>query len=78
MVVVAGSRRRQWARCMPLTGQHLQSRMTGKQTGGQPLEVEVLLDPGGRDPRHLHLRQDERVEVLGDRAVPSLAASTVG
>jgi quercetin dioxygenase-like cupin family protein len=48
----------------PLTGQHLQFRKTGKQTGGQLLEVEVLLDPGGRVPRHLHLRQDERVEVL--------------
>lgn len=48
----------------PLTGQHLQFRKTGKQTGGQLLEAEVLLDPGGRVPRHLHLRQDERVQVL--------------
>lgn len=48
----------------PLTGQHLQFMRTGKQTGGQLLEVEVLLDPGARVPRHLHLRQDERVEVL--------------
>lgn len=36
----------------PLTGQHLLFRRTGKQTGGQLLEAEVLL------------RQDERVEVL--------------
>ena len=48
----------------PLTGQHLQFMRTGEQTGGQLLEVEVLLDPGGRVPRHLHLRQDERVEIL--------------
>jgi hypothetical protein len=48
----------------PLTGQHLQFRKTGKQTGGRLLEAEVLLDPGGHVPRHLHLRQDERVEVL--------------
>jgi quercetin dioxygenase-like cupin family protein len=48
----------------PFTGQHLRFRRTGRQTGGQLLEAEVLLDPGGRVPRHLHLRQDERVEVL--------------
>jgi quercetin dioxygenase-like cupin family protein len=47
-----------------LTGQHLQFRKTGKQTGGQLLEAEVLLDQGGHVPRHLHLRHDERVEVL--------------
>ena len=41
----------------------LQSRGTGKPTGGQLVE-EGLLDSGGRVPRHLHLRQDERVEVL--------------
>ena len=48
----------------PLSGQHLQFLRTGKQTGGQLLEVQVLLDPRGRVPGHLHLRQDERVEVL--------------
>lgn len=48
----------------PLTGQHLRFLKTGNQTGGQLLEVEVLLDPRGRVPRHLHLRQDERVEIL--------------
>ena len=48
----------------PFTGQHLQFRKTGKQTAGQLLEAEILLDPGGHVPRHLHLRQDERVEVL--------------
>jgi len=48
----------------PLTGQYLRFLKTGKQTGGQLLEVEVVLDPRGRVPRHLHLRQDERVEVV--------------
>jgi quercetin dioxygenase-like cupin family protein len=48
----------------PLTGQHLQFMRTGEQTAGQLLEVEVLLDPGGHVPRHLHLRQDEWVEIL--------------
>ena len=48
----------------PLTGQHLRFLKTGNQTGGQLLEVEVVLDPRGRVPRHLHLRQDERVEVV--------------
>jgi quercetin dioxygenase-like cupin family protein len=48
----------------PFTGQHLQFRTTGKQTGGQLLEVEILLDPSGHVPRHLHLCQDERVQVL--------------
>jgi quercetin dioxygenase-like cupin family protein len=47
-----------------LTGQHLQFRKTGKQTGRQLLEAEVLLDQSGHVPRHLHLRHDERVEVL--------------
>ena len=44
----------------PFTGQHLQFH----KTGGQLLEAEVLLDPSGHVPCHLHLRQDERVEVL--------------
>jgi hypothetical protein len=48
----------------PLTGQRLRFLKTGKQTGGQLLEVEVLLDPRGRVLRHIHLRQDERVKVL--------------
>jgi quercetin dioxygenase-like cupin family protein len=65
MVVVEGSQEAAMGILHdPFTGQHLQFRKTGKQTGGQLLEAEVLLDPGGRVPRHLHLRQDERVEVL--------------
>jgi quercetin dioxygenase-like cupin family protein len=48
----------------PLTGQHLNFLQTGRDTGGQLLQVEVRLDPGGWVPRHAHVRQDERVEVL--------------
>jgi quercetin dioxygenase-like cupin family protein len=48
----------------PLTGQHLTFLQTGPDTKGRLLQVEVRLDPGGRVPRHAHVRQDERVEVL--------------
>jgi quercetin dioxygenase-like cupin family protein len=48
----------------PFTGQHLRFLKTGNQTGGQLLEVEVVLDPRGRVPRHVHLRQDKWVEVV--------------
>jgi hypothetical protein len=60
------------------TDQHRQFRKTGHQTRGQLLEAEVLLDPGARVPRHLHLRQDERMQALEDRTASSLAASTAG
>ena len=48
----------------PITGQHLTFMKTGAETGGDLLQVEVRLDAGGRVPRHAHLRQDERVEVI--------------
>ena len=48
----------------PLTGQHLRFLKTRRDTGGEMLQVEVLLEAGGRVPRHVHARQDERVEVL--------------
>jgi quercetin dioxygenase-like cupin family protein len=47
-----------------LTGQHLRFLKTAHDTGGELLQVEVRLDPGGWVPRHAHARQDERVEVL--------------
>jgi quercetin dioxygenase-like cupin family protein len=47
-----------------LTGQHLTFLRTGRDTGGELLQVHVRLDPGGWVPRHVHARQDERVEVL--------------
>ena len=47
-----------------LTGQHLTFLQTAAETGGELLQLEVRLDPGGWVPRHAHVRQDERVEVL--------------
>lgn len=47
-----------------ITGQHLTFMKTGAETGGDLLQVDVRLDAGGRVPRHAHLRQDERVEVI--------------
>jgi quercetin dioxygenase-like cupin family protein len=47
-----------------LTGQHLTFLQSGRDTSGELLQVEVRLDPGGKVPRHIHARQDERVEVL--------------
>lgn len=46
------------------TGQHLTFLEHGRDTGGELLRLEVRLDPGGWVPRHVHARQDERVEVL--------------
>lgn len=37
---------------------------TGRDTAGELLQLEVVLDSGGWVPRHAHVRQDERVEVL--------------
>jgi quercetin dioxygenase-like cupin family protein len=48
----------------PLTGQHLTFLDTAADTEGASLRAEVRLEPGGFVPRHLHLRQDERLEVL--------------
>ena len=47
-----------------LTGQHLTFLESGRDNAGEVLKVEVRLDPGGRVPRHVHARQDERVQVL--------------
>lgn len=47
-----------------LTGQHLTFLQTGEDTGGELLQVQVRLDPGGWVPRHVHARQNEHVEVL--------------
>jgi len=48
----------------PLTGQHLTFLETAADTEGTSLRAEVRLEPGGFVPRHLHFRQDERLEVL--------------
>jgi quercetin dioxygenase-like cupin family protein len=48
----------------PLTGQRLTFLDTAADTEGQSLRAEVRLEPGGFVPRHLHIRQDERLEVV--------------
>src|SRR5438105_13314302 len=48
----------------PLTGQHLTFLETAADTEGRSLRADVRLEPGGFVPRHLHLRQDEQLEVL--------------
>jgi quercetin dioxygenase-like cupin family protein len=48
----------------PLTGQRLTFTETAADTGGRSVRAEVHLEPGGFVPRHLHLRQDEKLEVL--------------
>lgn len=51
----------------PLTGQHVTFTTTGQQSRGELLRAVVRLDPGGSVPKHAHLRQDERVEVVEGR-----------
>lgn len=48
----------------PLTGQHLTFTHTANDTRGASVRAVVRLEPAGFVPRHLHLRQDERLEVL--------------
>lgn len=48
----------------PLTGQHLTFTHIADDTRGTSLRAVVCLDPAGFVPRHLHLRQDEHLEVL--------------
>jgi len=48
----------------PLTGQRLTFLETKTDTDGSSLRAEVRLEPGGFVPRHLHLRQDEHLEVM--------------
>lgn len=48
----------------PLTGQRLTFLETAADTEGESLRAEVCLEPGGFVPRHLHVRQDERLEVV--------------
>ena len=58
----------------PLTGSTCRFAGPGRQTGGQLVEVEGLLDSGGRVPRRLYLRQDQRVQAWRERPASSLAA----
>lgn len=58
------------------TGQHLTFLETGRDTGGGLLRVRVRLEPGGRVPRHIHARQDERVEVLAGSVAVTFGGKT--
>ena len=55
-----------------LTGQHLVFLKTRRDTDGAALQVEVRLDAGGRVPRHVHVRQDERITVLDGTLVATI------
>lgn len=48
----------------PLTGQHVTFTHTANDTRGASVRAVVRLEPAGLVPRHLHLRQDEQLEVL--------------
>jgi quercetin dioxygenase-like cupin family protein len=48
----------------PLTGQHLTFTHTAGDTRDASLRAIVRLEPAGFVPRHLHIRQDEQLEVL--------------
>lgn len=48
----------------PITRQTVTFQLTGKDTAGELLRAEVRLGANGRVPKHVHLRQDERVEVV--------------
>jgi quercetin dioxygenase-like cupin family protein len=49
---------------------------TGRDTDGTLLRVHVRLEPGGRVPRHVHARQDERVEVLAGSVAVTFGSTT--
>ncbi|HUY45972.1 MAG TPA: cupin domain-containing protein [Streptosporangiaceae bacterium] len=52
----------------PLSGERITIRATAAETGGDVLEWELLLAPGGAVPsRHAHPEQEERFTVLAGR-----------
>ncbi len=49
----------------PRTGERIVIRKSGADTGGELLEFDLYLQPGGHVPaRHLHPRQEERFTIL--------------
>jgi quercetin dioxygenase-like cupin family protein len=58
------------------TGQHLTFVEAGPDSDRSLLRVHVRLDPGGRVPRHIHVRQDERVEVLAGSVAVTCGGKT--
>jgi quercetin dioxygenase-like cupin family protein len=52
----------------PLSGERITFLETAADTGGEYLEIELHLAPGGKVPgRHVHPDQEERFEVLAGR-----------
>ena len=48
-----------------LTGEHFAFRKTARDTGGQLLRIEALVEPRGfAAAEHVHPKQDERFEIL--------------
>lgn len=60
----------------PRTGQQLTFVATAKTTDGELLRAELRLAPGGRVPRHVHLRIDERLELISGEVVFRLGRDT--
>jgi len=53
----------------PVSGERFSFRKTAAETGGELLQLELVLRPGGRVPvDHVHTLQEERFEVLSGRA----------
>lgn len=52
----------------PISGERIIIRQSGAQTGGQLLEFDLYLPPGGHVPaRHAHPSQEERFTVVAGR-----------
>ena len=52
----------------PLSGERITFRETAADTGGEYLEIDLHLAPGGKVPGlHVHPEQEERFEVLAGR-----------
>jgi quercetin dioxygenase-like cupin family protein len=68
-----------------LAGDEYRTILSGAETGGTLLLVEMTVQPGGGPPLHRHRREDETFVVqsgrlsiwLGDRAVEAEAGATV-
>lgn len=69
----------------PTAGERIVFRRTARDTGGELVECDLYMRPGGGSPmRHVHAKQEERVEVasgtatytFGRRRPAQLAASS--
>jgi quercetin dioxygenase-like cupin family protein len=51
-----------------LTGEHFEFRKTARDTGGELLRIEALVEPRGfAAAEHVHPKQDERFEILSGK-----------